>query len=153
MLSGKHKEPGVVKHGCEWRSNKKAWITSQITGEWLVSFISRMKSQREVVLLFLEMLTCHLHTVLARFLPIACVSVFVKQSCILAETEIEDATDGQQQILQQCGYWNVTAEDYIANNDEKVETEPTLQNISEFVAAAQMTTKIETIMMKGILVI
>ena len=42
-----------------WRSNKKAWMTSAIMEEWILSFNERMKSQSRKVILFLDNATCH----------------------------------------------------------------------------------------------
>lgn len=42
-----------------WRSNKKAWMTSAIMEEWILSFNGRMKSQGRKVILFLDNATCH----------------------------------------------------------------------------------------------
>ena len=44
---------GIQKLPVEWRSNKKAWMTSQIMEEWLTAFNGRMKMQNRHVLLFL----------------------------------------------------------------------------------------------------
>ena len=44
----------IRKLPVEWRSNKKAWMTSQIMEEWLTAFNGRMKMQNRHVLLFLD---------------------------------------------------------------------------------------------------
>ena len=51
----------VRKLPVEWRSNKKAWMTSHIMEEWLTTFNGRMKMQNRHVLLFLDNTTCHPH--------------------------------------------------------------------------------------------
>jgi len=51
----------IWKRPVEWRSNKKAWMTSQIMEEWLTAFNGRMKMQNRHVLLFLDNATCHPH--------------------------------------------------------------------------------------------
>ena len=51
----------IRKLPVEWRSNKKAWMTSQIMEEWLTAFNGRMKMQNRHVLLFLDNATCHPH--------------------------------------------------------------------------------------------
>jgi len=51
----------IQKLPVEWRSNKKAWITSQIMEEWLTAFNGTTKVQNWHVLLFLENATCHSH--------------------------------------------------------------------------------------------
>ena len=51
----------VWKLPVEWRSNKKAWMTSQVMEEWLTAFNGRIKMQNRHVLLFLDNATCHLH--------------------------------------------------------------------------------------------
>jgi hypothetical protein len=44
----------IWKHPVEWRSDKNAYIMSQIMEEWLVAFIGRMKMQNQHVLLSLN---------------------------------------------------------------------------------------------------
>ena len=76
VLSGETEKPLVIgkaaKPRCfrnldiwklpvEWRSNKNAWMTSQIMEEWLTAFNGRMKMQNRHVLLFLDNATCHPH--------------------------------------------------------------------------------------------
>ena len=39
----------IRKLPVEWRSNKKAWMTSQIMEEWLTAFNGRMKMQNVFV--------------------------------------------------------------------------------------------------------
>ena len=51
----------IRKLPVEWRSNKKAWMTSQIMEEWLTAFNGRMKMQNRHVLLFLDNATCQPH--------------------------------------------------------------------------------------------
>jgi len=51
----------IRKLPIEWRSNKKAWMTSPIMEEWLTALNGRMKMQNRHVLLFLENATCHPH--------------------------------------------------------------------------------------------
>jgi hypothetical protein len=51
----------IRKLPVEWRSNKKAWMTSQIMEEWLTAFNGRMKMQNRHVLLFLDNAACHPH--------------------------------------------------------------------------------------------
>jgi len=51
----------IQKLPIEGRSNKKAWMTSQIMEEWLTSFNGRIKMQNRHVLLFLDNTTCHPH--------------------------------------------------------------------------------------------
>nr|CAD7414874.1 unnamed protein product [Timema cristinae] len=51
----------IRKPPVECRSNKKAWMTSQIMEEWLTAFNGRMKKQNWDVLLFLDNATFHLH--------------------------------------------------------------------------------------------
>ena len=58
----------------KWQSNKKAWMTSAIMEEWIVSFNGRMKIQGRKVILFLDNETCHpridlSHVKLAYFPP------------------------------------------------------------------------------------
>ena len=67
LLIGKAAKPrcfwnlDIRKLPVEWRSNKKAWMTSQITEEWLTAFNGRMEMQNWHVSLFLDNATCHLH--------------------------------------------------------------------------------------------
>jgi hypothetical protein len=41
----------VQKLPVEWRSDKKAWMRSQITKEWLIAFNGRIKMQNQDVVL------------------------------------------------------------------------------------------------------
>ncbi|XP_023717333.1 tigger transposable element-derived protein 6-like [Cryptotermes secundus] len=52
----------IRKLAFERRSDKKAWMTSQIMKEWLAAFNCRMTMQKQHVLLFLDNATCHPHT-------------------------------------------------------------------------------------------
>jgi hypothetical protein len=51
----------IRKLPVEWRSDKKAWMTSRIMMEWLTAFSGRMKMQNQYILLFLDNATCHPH--------------------------------------------------------------------------------------------
>lgn len=51
----------IQKLPVEWRSDKKAWMTSQIMEEWLTAFNGRMKVQNRHVLLFSDNATCQPH--------------------------------------------------------------------------------------------
>ncbi|PNF41040.1 hypothetical protein B7P43_G08225 [Cryptotermes secundus] len=51
----------IQKLPVEWRSNKKAWMTSYIMEEWVSAFNGRIKIQNRHVLLFLDNATCHPH--------------------------------------------------------------------------------------------
>jgi len=51
----------IRKLPVEWRSNRKAWMMSQIMEEWLTAFNGRMKMQNRHVFLFLDNATCHPH--------------------------------------------------------------------------------------------
>jgi hypothetical protein len=49
----------VMKLVSNWKSNKKAWMTSHIMVELLTAFNSKTKQQKRHVLLFLANETCH----------------------------------------------------------------------------------------------
>ena len=67
LVTGKAAKPrcfrnlDIRKLPVECRSNKKAWMTSQIVEEWLTAFNGRMKMQNRHVFLFLDNATCHPH--------------------------------------------------------------------------------------------
>jgi len=42
-----------------WKSNKKAWMTTEIMEQWLQYFNADMRSQNRNILLFLDNATCH----------------------------------------------------------------------------------------------
>jgi len=52
----------IRKLPVEWRSNKKAWMTSQIMEAWLMPVNDIMKMQNRHVLLFWDNATCYPHT-------------------------------------------------------------------------------------------
>jgi len=68
IVTGKSACPRPFRHlDCNsppvnWRSNKKAWMTSAIMEEWILSFNGRIKSQGRKVILFLDNATCHPRT-------------------------------------------------------------------------------------------
>jgi hypothetical protein len=45
----------------DWKSNKKAWMTSHIMEEWLTAFNAKMKQQNRNIPLFLDNAICHPH--------------------------------------------------------------------------------------------
>jgi hypothetical protein len=56
------KNVNIEKVPTEWKSNKKASMTSHIMEEWLGTFNAKMKEQKHSALLFLDSKTCHPHT-------------------------------------------------------------------------------------------
>jgi hypothetical protein len=63
------KNVSIEKVPTEWKSNKKASMTSHIMDEWLGTFNAKMKKQKLSVLLFLDSKTCHPHTALLNARP------------------------------------------------------------------------------------
>ncbi|GFW71693.1 tigger transposable element-derived protein 6 [Trichonephila clavipes] len=63
LVIGKSAKPRCFK-GINWlptkyRSNKKAWMTTELFNEWLVSLNSDMKIEKRRILLFLDNCTVH----------------------------------------------------------------------------------------------
>ncbi|GFV98179.1 tigger transposable element-derived protein 6 [Trichonephila clavipes] len=50
---------GINSFPTKYRSNKKAWMTTELFNEWLISLNSDMKSEKRHILLFLDNCTVH----------------------------------------------------------------------------------------------
>ncbi|GFT75932.1 tigger transposable element-derived protein 6 [Trichonephila clavipes] len=50
---------GINSFPTKYRSNKKAWMTTELFNEWLVSLNSDMKREKRHILLFLDNCTVH----------------------------------------------------------------------------------------------
>ncbi|GFX05288.1 tigger transposable element-derived protein 6 [Trichonephila clavipes] len=63
LVIGKSKKPryfkGINSFPTKYRSNKKAWMTTELFNEWLVSLNSDMKREKRIILLFLDNCTVH----------------------------------------------------------------------------------------------
>ncbi|GFX44751.1 tigger transposable element-derived protein 6 [Trichonephila clavipes] len=63
LVIGKSAKPGCFKGinsiRIKYRSNKKAWMTTELFNEWLVSLNSDMKREKRHILLFLDNCTVH----------------------------------------------------------------------------------------------
>ncbi|GFS91646.1 tigger transposable element-derived protein 6 [Trichonephila clavipes] len=58
--SAKHRcFKGINSFPSKYRSNKKAWVTTELFNEWLVSLNSDMKREKRHILLFLVNCTVH----------------------------------------------------------------------------------------------
>ncbi|GFV54638.1 tigger transposable element-derived protein 6 [Trichonephila clavipes] len=63
LIIGKSAKPrcfkGINSFPIKYRSNKKAWMTTELFNEWLVSLNSDMKREKRHILLFLDNCTVH----------------------------------------------------------------------------------------------
>ncbi|GFV49385.1 tigger transposable element-derived protein 6 [Trichonephila clavipes] len=63
LVIGKSAKPRCFKgrnsFPTKYRSNKKAWMTTELFNEWLVSLNSDMKREKRHILLFLDNCTVH----------------------------------------------------------------------------------------------
>ncbi|GFY30668.1 tigger transposable element-derived protein 6 [Trichonephila clavipes] len=63
LVIGKSAKPrcfkGINSFPTKYRSNKKAWMTSELFNEWLVQLNSDMKKEKQHILLFLDNCTVH----------------------------------------------------------------------------------------------
>ncbi|GFY16938.1 tigger transposable element-derived protein 6 [Trichonephila clavipes] len=63
LVIGKSAKPrcfkGINSFPTKYRSNKKAWMTTELFNEWLVSLNSHMKREKRHILLFLDNCTMH----------------------------------------------------------------------------------------------
>ncbi|GFW05436.1 tigger transposable element-derived protein 6 [Trichonephila clavipes] len=63
LVIGKSAKPrcfnGINSFPIKYRSNKKAWMTTELFNEWLVSLNSDMKREKRHILLFLDNCTVH----------------------------------------------------------------------------------------------
>lgn len=78
LVIGKSAKPRCFKNikslPTEYKSNKKAWMTSSIFQEWLIGIDKRMSSHKRKILLFIDNCTAHndlpvLRSITVRFLP------------------------------------------------------------------------------------
>ncbi|XP_025406344.1 tigger transposable element-derived protein 6-like, partial [Sipha flava] len=81
---GKAKKPrcfkGIKSLPVDYRSNKKAWMTSSLFSEWLLNFGRKMKLENRKVLLFIDNCTAHNHdielsSIKVHFLPPSTTSI------------------------------------------------------------------------------
>ncbi|CAI6357775.1 unnamed protein product [Macrosiphum euphorbiae] len=67
FVIGKAKKPrcfkGIKSLPVDYRSNKKAWMTSSLFSEWLLNFDRKMKLENRKVLLFIDNCTAHNHDI------------------------------------------------------------------------------------------
>lgn len=67
LVIGKSKKPRCFRNLTQtslpvcWRSNKKAWMTSELFLEWLKELNTKMRLQQRNILLFLDNAPCHPH--------------------------------------------------------------------------------------------
>ncbi|GBM56296.1 Tigger transposable element-derived protein 6 [Araneus ventricosus] len=65
VVIGKAKKPRCFKNidvrklSVTWKSNKKAWMTTEIISDWLVELDSKMKKQKRKIILFMDNATSH----------------------------------------------------------------------------------------------
>ncbi|GFW17195.1 tigger transposable element-derived protein 6 [Trichonephila clavipes] len=63
LVIGKSAKPqcfkGINSFPTKYHSNKKAWMTTELFNEWLVSLNSDMKREKRHILLFLDNCTVH----------------------------------------------------------------------------------------------
>ena len=65
VVIGKAKKPRCFKNidvrklSVSWRSNKKAWMTTEIMSDWLVELDNKMKKQKRKIILFMDNATSH----------------------------------------------------------------------------------------------
>ncbi|GBN15704.1 Tigger transposable element-derived protein 4, partial [Araneus ventricosus] len=65
VVIGKAKKPRCFKNidvrklSVSWKSNKKAWMTTEIMSDWLVELDSKMKKQKRKIILFMGNATSH----------------------------------------------------------------------------------------------
>ncbi|GFW62990.1 tigger transposable element-derived protein 6 [Trichonephila clavipes] len=63
LVIGKSAKPrcfkGINSFPTKYRSNKKAWMTTELFNEWLISLNSDMKREKRHILLFLDNCTVH----------------------------------------------------------------------------------------------
>ncbi|GFT07877.1 tigger transposable element-derived protein 6 [Trichonephila clavipes] len=63
LVIGKSAKPrcfkGINSFPIKYRSNKKAWMTTELINEWLISLNSDMKREKRHILLFLDNCTVH----------------------------------------------------------------------------------------------
>lgn len=67
FVIGKAKKPrclkGIKSLPVDYRSNKKAWMTSSLFSEWLLNFDRKMKLENRKVLLFIDNCSAHNHDI------------------------------------------------------------------------------------------
>ncbi|GBO22848.1 Tigger transposable element-derived protein 4 [Araneus ventricosus] len=65
VVIGKAKKPRCFKNidvrklSVSWKSNKKAWMTTEIMRDWIVELDNKMKKQKRKIILFMDNATSH----------------------------------------------------------------------------------------------